>query len=113
MKNLLLLTALFFATNLNETELPPSDHPYGLFAKTSALPVVDIGAAFGVASIAALKGSTCPVIADDIGIENLFVLRNVTEETYRDRLYLNGKRFPQELDFPAESIGGVLICRVF
>jgi SAM-dependent methyltransferase len=83
------------------------------FARTSSLPVVDIGAAFGVASIAALKNSTCPVIADDIGVENLLILRNETEEQYRDRLYLNAKRFPQELDFPQESIGGVLVCRVF
>jgi len=83
------------------------------FSKKGTLPAVDIGAAYGISSLPILKDSNCPVIVDDIGVENLLVLRKQADETERCRLYLNAKRFPEELDFPPGSIGSVLISRVF
>jgi len=83
------------------------------FSRKWTLPAFDIGAAYGVSSFPILKDSNCTVIVDDIGIENLLVLRKLADENERCRLYLNAKRFPQELDFPPGSIGSVLISRVF
>ncbi len=82
------------------------------FAKGCSGPVLEIGSAFGVATIPALQQSNCCVIADDIGKENLLVLRKQADERDRDRLYLNAKRFPQELEFAPNSIEGVLTCRM-
>jgi SAM-dependent methyltransferase len=161
MKKLLALACVLIGFQLNGSELPFTDHPYGLvatddrfdelcknlqmppvsstglvqtmnhgggfmlihldsvssqfvdFASRSSYPVLDIGSAYGAATIPVLKNSTCPVIADDIGVDNLLILRKETEEADRDRLYLNSKRFPQELDFPSNSLSAVLICRVF
>ena len=82
-------------------------------AKNFKKPIVEIGPAFGVATIPLLEASTVPVIATDISAENLFVLKNRTPEEYRDRLYLNTGRFPEWVDFDSESISAILICRVF
>lgn len=66
-----------------------------------------------MATIPALSHSSCSLIANDIGVENLLILRKQTKEKDRDRLYLNSQRFPGKLDFPDNSLGGVLVCRVF
>ncbi len=93
--------------------LDPISSKFIDFAKSCTYPILDIGSAFGVATIAALKNSSCSIIADDIGVENLLILRNQTEEQDRKRLYLNTNRFPQTLDFKPNSLEGILICRVF
>ncbi len=82
-------------------------------AKTFKKPIVEIGPAFGVATIPLLEASTVPVIADDRSAENLLVLKNRTPEQYRDRLYLNTAQFPEEIDLEPNSVSAVLICRVF
>ena len=81
-------------------------------AKNFKKPIVEIGPAFGVATIPLLEASAVPVIATDISAENLFVLKNRTPEEYRDRLYLNTGRFPEGVDFDSDSISAILICRV-
>ncbi len=93
--------------------LDPFSAEFVEFAKTCSSPILDIGAAFGAATVPALKASQCCVIADDIGKENLLVLRKQADERDRDRLYLNEKRFPQELEFAAGSLQAVLACRLF
>lgn len=95
------------------THLDPISAKFINFAKTTTHPILEIGSAFGVATIAALKHSSSIVIANDIGVENLLILRNNTDEKYRKRLYLNANRFPQQLDLDANSLEGILICRVF
>lgn len=93
--------------------LDPISSKFIDYAKDCSIPLLDIGCAYGVTTIPALKNSKSFVIADDIGEDNLLILRKETDEKLRDRLYLNNKRFPQELDFPPNSLGGVIICRVF
>lgn len=82
------------------------------FARECTRPILDIGAAYGVATLEALKGSACPVIAADIGVENLLILRKRADKRDWKRLYLNANRFPQKLNFEANSLEGILVCRV-
>ena len=83
------------------------------FASTCKLPVLDGGAAYGAASIAALKqGAT--VIANEIDIRPLHVIaknKTLTDEE-RSRLYIKEGFLPFGVDFPANSLGAIHISRV-
>lgn len=92
--------------------LDPISASFIEFSKKSLYPVLDIGSAYGVASLPILHDSSSIVIADDIGEENLLILKSHADPKDWDRLFLTSKRFPQDLDFPDESLGSVLICRV-
>ncbi|PIU17860.1 MAG: class I SAM-dependent methyltransferase [Elusimicrobia bacterium CG08_land_8_20_14_0_20_59_10] len=72
---------------------------------------LDIGAAYGVATLPALS-SGASVIANDIDERHLKILFNRVPQTNRSRLELVAGEFPDKLDFPAGSLGAVLICRV-
>ncbi|MES2122451.1 MAG: class I SAM-dependent methyltransferase [Chlamydiota bacterium] len=93
--------------------LDPVSREFIDFCKQCTHPVLEIGSAYGVATLPALKNSTCPVVVDDIGVENLLILRQQVETEDRERLFLNAKSFPDALDFPPQSFEAVLICRVF
>lgn len=80
------------------------------FASTASHPVMDIGAAFGVATIPALD-SGAHVIAVDIEARHLAMLaRNVSAEQ-ACRLSLLERRFP-DFDVPAGSLSAVYISQV-
>ncbi len=72
---------------------------------------LDIGAAYGVATLPALR-SGASVIANDIDERHLKILFNRVPQEHRARLELVTGEFPDKLDFPAGSLGAVLICRV-
>ncbi len=72
--------------------------------------VVDIGAAYGVATLAALeRGAT--VIANDVDSRHLEILAE-RAGPHEDRLTVISGAFPNELDFMPGSVGAILICRV-
>lgn len=75
--------------------------------------ILDIGAGYGTISVAILQKTSCSVIANDIGVENLLIIRNRATSEQRERLFLNHNRFPQNLDFPDESLDGIAISQVF
>ena len=80
------------------------------FAATCSAPVLDIGAAFGVATIRALVGGA-EVFANDIDgahLENLH--SRVTEG--QSRLTLVQGRFPNEFDFPPDFFDAVHVSNV-
>ena len=83
------------------------------FAANTPLPVLDGGAAYGVASIPALKkGAT--VIANDIDPNHLVLIaqnKTLTSEE-KERLYLNEDMLPNKANFPDHSLGAILLCRV-
>ncbi len=81
------------------------------FAGRAQKPVLDIGAAFGVASLEALKAGAS-VIANDIDARHLEILKERTPEEYKDKLRLVMGAFPDELNFEAGSLSAVLACRV-
>lgn len=72
---------------------------------------LDIGAAYGVAAIPALQAGAS-LIANDIDGRHLDILFSRVPEQYRPRLELAPGEFPDKLDFPANSLGAILICRV-
>ena len=74
-------------------------------------PALDIGAAYGIASLAALeKGAT--VIANDIEKAHLDILMEKAPDQLKGKLSLEPGSFPDHLTMRNESLGAVLVCRV-
>lgn len=86
------------------------------FAPRAPGPSLDIGAAFGVAVIEALKNGAS-VIANDSDNRHLEILRETANETIgetvQNRLKLAPGFFPNDLTFKDGELGAVLACRVF
>lgn len=75
------------------------------------IPIVDIGAAYGVTAIPALqKGGI--VIANDICDEHLLHIKAQCSKKTWANLYLNNQKLAENLSFPSQSIGSILIRRV-
>lgn len=82
------------------------------FCSGVALPVLDIGAAYGIATHAALAtGAT--VIANDAEATHLQILFEHTAEADRKRLVQVPGRFPRHLQFGEGSLGAVHASNVF
>lgn len=77
------------------------------------LPVVDIGAAYGVATRAALKAGAKEVLAIDPDPEHINYMRKHFSPFANNRLKLLQASFPCELPYDFESIGAVLFSRIF
>jgi hypothetical protein len=81
------------------------------FAAKGPGPALDIGAAYGVATLPALE-SGAKVIANDIDPQHLEILAERASEASRGRLKLMPGSFPEELSIEPNSLGSILICRV-
>jgi len=74
--------------------------------RSVALPVLDIGAAFGLASLAALEqGAT--VIANDLEPAHLAEIADAVPPAHASRLILIPGRFPRQLRFAENSLAAV------
>lgn len=83
------------------------------FCRHSAvLPVLDIGAAFGIATHAALSAGAT-VIANDVDSAHLRILLENTPEEDRKRLVLVPGRFPRHLSFAEASLSAIHASNVF
>jgi len=80
-------------------------------ARNVDAPVLEIGAAYGVATIPALKNGAT-VIANDLDERHLQILKNRTPKEFHDRLILKPGKFPDELQIEDDSLSAVLICRI-
>jgi len=81
------------------------------YAAASKLPVLEIGACYGIASLQVLaKGAK--VIANDLCEEHLSILQQRCPIEQRTNLTLKPGKFPDEIKILDGSIGAVLICRV-
>ena len=83
------------------------------YASTCKLPVLDVGAAYGEATVAALKkGAT--VIANEVCQESLEYIakRKDLNDDDRKRLYLKQGFLPFGIDFTENSLGAVHCSRV-
>ena len=74
-------------------------------------PVLDIGAAYGLATLPALEKGAY-VIANDLDERHLQILKSKVPPSQLDRLELKPGRMPNEVDFEENSLGAVLASRV-
>ena len=74
-------------------------------------PVLDIGAAYGLATLPALEKGAY-VIANDLDERHLQILKNKVLSSHLNRLELKSGRMPNELDFEENSLGAILASRV-
>ena len=92
-------------------ELSPAAEEFVQFAKLAKLPMLDIGAAFGATTIPALENGA-NVIACDLSDEHLVILRQSVDKKFLHKLQTVTKKFPDELNFNARSLSGILISNV-
>ena len=76
------------------------------FCREAKLPVLDIGAAFGIASLAALNAGAT-VIANDLEPTHLAAIANAANPENARRLILIPGRFPRQLKFAEASLSAV------
>lgn len=91
--------------------LDPFSKAFAEFAPKAPGPSLDIGAAYGVATLDALN-TGAEVIANDIDARHLDILRDRAPEKQRNRLKLLPGAFPDDLSLADGSVGSILICRV-
>jgi len=104
---------------LNQTGYmtPESDKLSDDFIATAAkwgkrgIASLDIGAAFCIISIPALKQGAI-LIASDIYRKHLLILRKQTPAKFRNRLFLHVGAFPEQTNFPSNSIGAICLRRI-
>ena len=75
-------------------------------------PALDIGAAYGLATIAALEAGA-HVIANDLAPAHLEEIFRRTPEASRARLQLKAGRFPHQIHFEPETLGAIHASNVF
>lgn len=80
--------------------------------RSVSLPVLDIGAAFGLASLAALDAGAT-VIANDLEPAHLSEIASAVPPAHAARLILIPGRFPRQLRFAANSLSAVHASNVF
>lgn len=81
-------------------------------SKNCQNPVLEIGAAYGVAALPALKNGAT-VIANDLSEEHLDILFGKTSPDEQKRLTLLPGRFPEDIHLKENFLDAVLACRVF
>jgi SAM-dependent methyltransferase len=74
-------------------------------------PVLDIGAAYGIATLPALEKGAY-VIANDLDERHLQILKSQVPRSHLRRLEIKPGRMPNEIDFKENSLGAVLASRV-
>ena len=98
-------------TGFMKTELDVFSQKFIHFTLTSKKPVLEIGAAYGIATLQALKNNVT-IIANDIEEKHLIALLQKTPKSQLKNLYIKPGHFPANLEFEENSLGAVLICRV-
>ena len=99
------------AMGMMSTELSPAAKAFVYYAKQAEFPLLDVGSAYGVATIPALNNGA-EVIACDLSEEHLSILRQSTRSELRHRLTTLVAKFPYELLFESESLSGILLSNV-
>lgn len=107
---------LFYEPTFNQmgymtTQIDEIGHAFLEFAKSTPLPIVDIGAAYGHVALEAAS-QAIPIIVNDLDDRHLNILLQRASNQQRPFLKPMPGRFPEELPFQENSLGAVLICRV-
>lgn len=81
------------------------------FCSEATAPVLDIGAAYGVASIPALEKGAC-VVANDMDERHLVILKSKVPPSLLSHLELKLGKMPYDLDFPQNYFSAILASRI-
>lgn len=90
--------------------LDTTSQAFAAYAGSLGTEVLDIGCAYGIATLAALEQGA-RVLAADLDERHLAILRERTPAAQRDRLRTHVASLPQT-DFPAAGFGAILAARV-
>lgn len=82
------------------------------FSGEISSPVLDVGAAYGVATIPALEKGAY-VVANDMDERHLTILKSKIPQSLWSRLKLKPGKMPSDLDFPENYFGAILTSRIF
>ncbi|PJB69908.1 MAG: hypothetical protein CO093_09280 [Alphaproteobacteria bacterium CG_4_9_14_3_um_filter_47_13] len=94
------------------TTRDPISEEFTKFAAKGSRSALEIGAAYGISTIAALKNGA-KMIANDIDIRHLELLEEQVPEKFKKNLTLKEGQFPvDDLGIQENSLDAVLICRV-
>lgn len=93
------------------SSLDPYSKAFIDFLSVAPGPAIDVGAAYGVATLEALA-TGANVIANDIDVRHLEILKSRVPLEQRARLRLLPGAFPDELNVGTETLGAALIARV-
>jgi predicted SAM-dependent methyltransferase len=99
------------AMGIMTTELSPVGVKFVESARIAKKPVLDIGAAYGVATIPALKCGA-RVIACDISDQHLTILAKTAPKETLNRLTLDHSAFPLQTKYENNSLSSILISLV-
>ena len=99
------------AMGIMTEELSPAAKAFVEMAKTTRRPLLDIGAAYGNATLPALAAGAT-VFANDLSASQLAVLADCTPPMDRERLILLPGRFPGDLALEEGSLDGILCALV-
>jgi hypothetical protein len=91
--------------------LDPYSRQFVDFALIAPGPALDVGAAYGVATLAALKAGA-HILANDIEPRHLEILSRTASAEDRERLTLKPGAYPERLNLEPHSLGAALVCRV-
>lgn len=99
-------------TGWASNELNEVSELFVAFCREVQRPVLDIGAAFGIATLAALEAGAT-VIANDLESVHLAEIAGAAAPEHARRLVLIPARFPRQLFFAAGSLSAVHASNVF
>ncbi|MFZ4683171.1 MAG: class I SAM-dependent methyltransferase, partial [Terrimicrobiaceae bacterium] len=95
------------AMGIMTEELSPAASAFVAMALTARRPILDVGAAYGNATLPALAAGAT-VLANDLSASQLAVLAESAPPEHRAHLVLLPARFPEELPLAEGSLGGIL-----
>lgn len=93
---------------------PTLDHyseGFVAFAPQAPGPVLDVGAAYGNATLAALAAGA-RVVANDLDLRHLAILQDRVPTPWKSRLATRPGAFPDDLGFGPGTLGAALLARV-
>lgn len=93
------------------SHIDPFTEEFIKYCRTTQFPVLEIGSAYGIATLQVLK-TGAQVIANDLDSRHLDILYESTPQNLRSQLQLIPGRFPTDLQFKQNYFGGILSSRM-
>lgn len=82
------------------------------FSATAKHPVLEIGAAYGIATLKALEKGVKKIYSNDLDKRHLAILQSRCPSEFKERLELFAGAFPDAVELPNNSLSAILISRV-